>query len=103
MLRKMCPPPMTHGADLVALLCMQSEAHLYFEITLIAIKKSNKVGTQQQPFFHEKSSSTSSPGKVKKKKQCAPCLGDFVSVGMQIVQQRVRAQNRGRQEASHKG
>ena len=34
----------------------------------------------------KKDSSTSSPDKYKNKKQLAPCLGDFVFVGMQIVQ-----------------
>ena len=34
----------------------------------------------------KKSSSTSSPDKGKKKKQRAPCLGDFGFVGTQLVQ-----------------
>ena len=68
MLRKMRPLPMTHGVALVALLHVQSVEHLCFEITLIAIKRSNKIGTQQQPFFMKKALSNSSPGKGKKKK-----------------------------------
>ena len=56
----------------------------------MSIKRGNKVGAQQQPFFHEKTSSTSSPDKGKKKKQRAPCLGDFLFVGMQIVQGKER-------------
>ena len=37
----------------------------------------------------DKSSSTSIPDKGKKKKQRAPCLGEFGFVGMQVVHDKV--------------